>query len=44
VSIAKVAKLLGHSSVVVTSTTYHHVIRDAAALDDAELAGTVLAM
>lgn len=42
VPIAKVAKLLGHASVTITSTTYHHVIRDAAALDDAELAGSVL--
>jgi integrase len=42
VSIAKVAKLLGHSSVVITSTTYHHVIRDAASLDEASFAGSVL--
>jgi integrase len=42
VPIAKVAKLLGHSSVVVTSTTYHHVIRDSSSLDEAELAANVL--
>jgi integrase len=42
--IAVVAKRLGHADVTITSRTYHHVIRDGAALDDAELAGTVLAM
>ena len=44
VSIAKVARFLGHSSTAVTFTTYYHVIRDATAADDAELAGAVLAM
>jgi len=43
VPIAKVAKWLGHSSTTITFTTYYHVIRDAAAADQVELAGGVLA-
>jgi integrase len=42
VPIETVSKLLGHASVVITSTTYHHVIRDDAALAHADLAGHVL--
>jgi len=41
-SIAKVARWLGHSSTAVTFSTYYHVIRDQAAVDEAELAGGVL--
>jgi integrase len=42
--IERVAKLLGHASTSITFRTYWHVIRDEASVDDAELAGAVLAM
>lgn len=41
--IERVAKLLGHSSTAITYATYWHVIRDDAAVSDAELAGAILA-
>jgi integrase len=44
VPIERVAKLLGHASTSITFRTYWHLIRDEGTLDDAELAGAVLAV